>query len=312
MAGRSFLKNRPPNLFIVGAPKCGTSALSYYLACHPDVFMSEKVGIKEPDFYSVDRDIPWRPVTSAADYEAIFSRAPSDARYLGEASTSYLESHVAIPNLLHDSPDARLIVMVRNPLDLVQALHNQRLKRGKEISSFSRAWELQQARNEGRELPRGVGFSNGDMLQYGRIAKMGEQLDRLYRTASNERIHVIVYDDFVASPGNEYARLLEWLGLRWDGRQRFPVVNPRQEFRSPRLEKLLQYLRRIRTRVGIPGGLGVHALINRFNGVEKRSPLDPDLRTRLCEYFVEDVALLSDLLGRDLSGWLRSLKSEMP
>lgn len=297
---------RLPNLFIVGAPKCGTSALSHYLSGHPQIFMTEEVGVKEPDFYSTDREIPWRPISSAEDYWKLFSGAPVGMKYLGEASTSYLESQVAIPRLLASCPTARLIVMVRNPIEVATALHNQRAKVGKDIHDFETAWKLQEVRLQGRKLPGGWRYSRGDMLQYGRIARLGEQLERVFAAVPRGQVHVIVYDDFVSDPGSVYRSLLQWLDVPDDCRDSFPPINVRLEFRSVAIERWLQRANRIRKFLRIPGGWGVHRTINHMNLVERRSTLSPEFRGMLCEYFRDDVERLSSLLGRDLTSWLES------
>lgn len=298
---------RPPNLFIIGAPKCGTTALSHYLAGHPDIFMSEQAGVKEPQFYNHDRKKPnaWR-TPSRSEYEAIYSGAPATAAYWGEASPQYLYSRVAVPELLKDSPKARLIVMLRNPVEIVPALHNEYMKGGNEIPDLEKAWALQNDRRHGRNMPPHHDGERNDFLQYGRVARLGEQLQRLYSQAPCEQVHTIVYDDFKKSPGLEYKRLLDWLALPHDGRAAFPVMNKRVGYRFKALEHGLRRVRQVREHLGLPGGLGLHAAINRFNIREGNSTLRPAFKRQLENYFRDDVQLLSQILKRDLTHWLRT------
>ena len=97
----------PLDFCILGAPKCGTTALYAYLRTNPQVFMPQ---IKEPHFYSDDiarfDDGLNRPPQSRQDYCEMFASA-ADEQLLGEASTLYLFSERAVPNILKDSPDAR-------------------------------------------------------------------------------------------------------------------------------------------------------------------------------------------------------------
>src|SRR5690625_4937543 len=92
---------RIPNLFLIGAPKCGTTAMSHYLAGHPDIFMSEQAGIKEPHFFAGPDD--WIPsknrINSWQKYSRLFRAAPPSAKYIGEASVSYLSSEKAVPRI---------------------------------------------------------------------------------------------------------------------------------------------------------------------------------------------------------------------
>jgi hypothetical protein len=119
--GRVAVK-RFPDFFIVGAPKCGTTALHYYLSGHPSVFMPQE---KEPQFFSSDiaglrrhNDLP--------SYLSLFAGAPKDA-LIGEASPVYLFSRQAIPAILTLRPDAKFIVMMRNPVEMARAFHAQML-----------------------------------------------------------------------------------------------------------------------------------------------------------------------------------------
>jgi hypothetical protein len=305
-----MVEHRIPNLFIIGAPKCGTTAMSHYLAGHPDIFMSEQAGLKEPTFYNTDRVVIRRRVESRAEYDALFAVAPTDAVYLGEASATYLDSEVAVSGILQDSPNARLIVLVRNPVEIVAALHNQHVKKGRDIHDLESAWKLQAARRHGTRMPPGFEKQRNDSLQYARVARLGEQVQRLFGRASPDQVRVIVYDDFKTSPQKVYQSLLEWLQLPDDDRVEFPVLNARVRYRSRALEESLQRLRRIRERLGFPGGLGIHAVINRFNSQVSRPPLEPAFRRELEEYFRDDVRLLSELIGRDLSHWVSATEAE--
>src|SRR5687768_18118049 len=108
MTGKGPDAALPPDFAIVGAPKCGTTALYTYLATHPGIAMSAR---KEPSFWSRDVDTSWR-LKDRADYDAMWVDAPPGA-LRGEASPYYLQSRVAIPELLSARPDVRLIAMIR-------------------------------------------------------------------------------------------------------------------------------------------------------------------------------------------------------
>src|SRR5690348_5699052 len=140
MAGTRF-----PNLFIVGAPKCGTTALSHYLAGHPQIFMTESVGIKEPYYFNWEIKLShhnWR-IRDESAYLHLFDKADPNARYWGEASPGYLFSREAIPRILEKRRDTCIIVMLRNPIELAHSLHNEHWKSFGEIQDFETAWRLQ-------------------------------------------------------------------------------------------------------------------------------------------------------------------------
>ncbi len=299
---------RWPNLYLVGAPRGGTTALSHYLAGHPRIYMSEQVGAKEPGYFDKDLGAPWNPCKSQDEYLAMFRDAPEDVLYRGEATARYLYSRTAIPDILQVRPDARFVVTVRNPIDLVQSLYGHYFQvHNEDASSFPEAWALQQKRLTGQSrLP--VGVQDAKILQYGEIAKTGAQLARALKSVARERMHVVVYDDFVKSPRDAYLGVLRFLGLEDDGRGDFPVMNERRAYRFPWLQTMLGYAAVARRRLHVPGGWGINALIDRFNEVERHETesMTRDLRNELIEYFRADVMLLSDLLHRDLSHWLAS------
>jgi len=295
---------RFPNLFIVGAPKCGTTALSHYLAGHPQIFMTEMAGIKEPDYFDSELVLSHMSTVTRDEsvYLRLFEKADQNASYWGEASPLYLFSTKAIPWILQTCEDARFIVMLRSPVDLAHSLHNEYVKSFEEVREFEMAWRLQKSRSSGHDLP--PSFSDGAALQYGEIAKTGAQLDRMLTHVDRSQVHIILYDDFNRDTAATYAALLDWLGLEHDGQAQFEKINPSVTYQWPGLEYALRKIRSVRSALHLPGGLGIHALIDRFNKKHAREPLRPAFRQELCAYFRDDVALLSRLLGRDLSHWL--------
>jgi hypothetical protein len=294
---------RFPNLFIVGAPKCGTTALSHYLAGHPQIFMTETAGMKEPHFFNSEMNITFIPqIRDESAYLHLFDNADPKARYWGEASPAYLFSTQAIPKIQQICPGSRFIVMLRNPVEQAHSMHNEYTKNFGEILDFEECWRLQASRLKGNNLPKL--FSDGISLQYGPVAKTGAQLERMLGVVDRSQVHIILYDDFRADPAASYAALLDWLGLEHDGQAQFEKINPSVTYQWPGLETALRKIRSVRSALRLPGGLGIHALIDRFNKKHVREPLRPAFRQELCDYFRDDVALLSRLLGRDLSHWL--------
>ena len=105
---------RLPDFLIIGLGKCGTTTLSELLKAHPEIGLS---AVKEPHFFSYDyifeRGIPW--------YATLFYHC-RDAKIIGEASTSYsrIHQHPKVLDRLHEYlPGARIIMMVRHPMDRI-------------------------------------------------------------------------------------------------------------------------------------------------------------------------------------------------
>ena len=112
-----------PNLFILGAPKCGTTSLYTYLREHPNIFFSH---IKGPHYFATDFE-NYRSVKTKVDYANLFSEANAQHSIIGEASVLYLYSENAIKGIYNDNPNAKLIIMLRNPIEVVQSWHAQML-----------------------------------------------------------------------------------------------------------------------------------------------------------------------------------------
>ncbi len=301
---------RRPNFFILGAPKCGTTALSEYLREHPRAFVSQP---KEPHYFCGDFDYYYAPgERSEEHYLRLFDAATDAHLAVGEASVWYLYSADAARNIAAFDPSARAIVMLRNPVELVPSLHSQLLYMlDEDEPDAARAWELQEARRRGEHLPEHARVP--EFLQYGDAARLGSQLRRVYEALPREQVLAIVFDDLRADTGAVYRRTIEFLGLPDDGRTRFPRVNENKVHRAEAVARFTQ--RPPRPLVSVARGvkrvtgverLGVLDRVRRGNRqVARRPETDPELAVELRAYFRDDVGELGELIGRDLGGWVR-------
>ncbi len=292
-----------PTIFIVGAPKCGTTALYHWLSTHPQISMSRP---KEPQFFAEDVCGHQRNIIDLDSYIACFKHA-SKSQQLGEASTCYLVSASAPEKLKAFSPQAKIIVMLRNPVDVMYAEHNERLLgRFEQIRDFGAALDSDAVRTWKAGPFRGEQVIRPSYLQ---IVQFTVQLQRYFQTFTRDRVHVIVYDDLLLSAADVYRDVLAFLGLENDQRAAFNHVNVNKRARSAALQGFIGHpsgrLRSI-TRLVIPRRTrqNIARLVERLNLVEEpRAPLDFCLRRRLAKEVEPDVHRLSILLGRDLSSW---------
>jgi len=299
-----------PNFFIVGAPKCGTTALYEYLRPHPNIFMPE---LKEPHFFANDLGTYPR-IKTLEEYTELFSPSTETHLRVGEASVYYLRSAVAIANIHAFNPAAKIIAMFRNPVDMVYSFHSQLRYWSEETEpDFETAWRLQEQRRQGLHLP--PQSRGGFLLQYAEFGKFGSQAQRVLASFPAEQVKFILYDDFVASPEKVYREVIDFLGLPQDSRGSFPRIN---ENKRPRLSWLGNFLRkpppvlrtavqRLKQAVGAVGGEQIAAVTTKIvdlNTVkERRPPLSPEFRAELTATFREEIGVLSRLLNRDLSHW---------
>lgn len=285
-----------PNFFIIGAPKCGTTALSEYLRSHPNVFISEP---KEPHYFSTDIQTRYA-IRDLDEYLACFNTSTEQHQAIGEASVAYLSSEVAIPSILKFNPDARFIVMLRNPVELAHSWHSEALYNSYEIEkNFEQAWRMQDTRAAGYSIPRIC--PDPKLLMYRDMATLGSQMERLFQHVSREQVHVIFFDDFKTDTAGIYKDVLRFLGLPSDNRIDFPVINESKVVRSPLLMEISHWVARTKKRLGITKGMGI---LEKLNVPRKSRPALPDnLKLELIEHFRPEVIKLEQLMGRDLAAW---------
>lgn len=296
-----------PNFLIVGAPKAGTTALSRYLGEHPHVFMTTP---KEPHYLATDLQ-GYRQATSLADYERLFAGANHQQWRRGEASVFYLYSRCAAKQAQQYFADARIIVMLRNPVDLVESLHAQLLySRDEDQTDFRTAWKLCACRKSGHRVP--ARCRDAKVLLYDEIAKLGEQVERWQRYFPRNHIKFVVFDDLVADAAEVYRDVLGFLELPDDGRTSFQIVNARKSHRISLVANftertpawLVAAARRAKQLLGIERW-GILDLLRRWNRQDgEPTSMRRSLRAEIRATYAEDVQRLSDLIDRDLDHWI--------
>ena len=301
-------ERRKPNFFIVGAPKCGTTALYEYLRTHPNIYMSP---VKEPHFFAKDLGTYPR-IKTLPDYEGLFAASTPQHLRVGEASVYYLRSAVAIQNIRQFNPEAKIIAMFRNPVEMVHSLHSQLLYVAEEnVSNFETAWRLQQRRASGMDIPpRSRGAF---LLQYAEFARFGTQAERLVSTFPAAQVKLILYDDFTSSPKRVYDEVIEFLNLPDDHRSDFPRINENKRARLDWLRSLYRKpppllrgtVRGLKRVVGVGTLTALAGKVLALNTTkERRPPLEPAFRAELAAAFKDEVERLGRLLNRDLSHWV--------
>jgi Sulfotransferase domain len=296
---------RVPDFFIVGAPKCGTTALASYLRDHPDLYLSR---VKEPNYFCFDapalRGIYDRPDA----YDRLFARARPE-HLCGEASTAYLFSDAAVPAILESNPAAKIIVLVRNPLDMVVSHHSQKLHNFEENEpDFEIAWRLSPERAHGRKV--GPRCRAPRYLDYQSIGRLGEQVSKLRKLVPADQLHVIVFDDLRDDARATYRATCRFLGVAPEEKVAFPIVNARKTDAWPALARFLkrppQSLHRVKLALkrAFPWHKSLGSAVHRLNQRPERRPeLRESLRREMIAVFKDDVSLLGQLLNRDLSHW---------
>lgn len=174
---------KKPGFFIIGAPKCGTTALASWLRDHPQVYFSP---VKEPHHFNTDHNYVLTPERD--QYEALFSGARQEHRAVGEGSVSYLFSNDAVPSIeKYTQFQAKYIVLLRNPIKMAPSHHaHLRFAGDEHIKSFAKAWDYSDARWRGEAVTSRC--PDPRVLAYKKVCLLGAQLERLYRTVPRQRV----------------------------------------------------------------------------------------------------------------------------
>lgn len=304
--------DRRGSLFIVGAPRTGTTSLAKALAAHPQICFSKP---KETHFF-LGRHADAGPDEVRERFErAYFRTLQPEHRVIAEGSVSYLYDRRAIERILRFDPDARLVVGLRNPLDLLPSYHARLLyTMDEDVADFARAWALQDRRRRGEAIP--ARCREPRLLLYGEVGRLGRHLRRLIEVTGRERCFPILFDDFGADPLGMYRRLLAFAGLPDDGRTELRRKNERRTYRHAWLQPLVMNppdpIARLAGLLSETGHARLRALVRPLRRKLKKINMRPaaraalpiELRRELSDYFRQDVAELGRLLRRDLSGWL--------
>jgi hypothetical protein len=302
------MPGRLPDFLVIGAEKSGTTSLDRYLNQHPGIYMSP---LKEPRFFALeghklDFDGPGdqtaavqrSSVTTLDEYRALFCEA-SGEQAVGETSPIYLYLPEAADRIRRYVPEAKVIAVLRNPVDRAYSAYLHKVREGRETLGFAEALEREEARLQSNWAP---GWA------YKRIGFYHAQLARYHQRLPRSQIRIYLYEDLRAGPLGVLQDIYRFLGVDdafvADTSRRYNVAG------RPRNRALLTLLERpnpVKNILGplLPQGLSrpVATRLRSWN-LAAPPPLAPEVRRELVSLYREDVLRLQELIGRDLSGWL--------
>ncbi|OHV73641.1 sulfotransferase [Pseudofrankia sp. BMG5.36] len=298
-----------PDFLVIGVPKAGTTALHAALARHPDLFLPT---VKEPKFFLSAGPPParggpgdaqtyqehvWRP----ADYEALFAPAPAHA-LLGEATPFYLYDLDAQNRIKRLLPKARLVVLLRNPVDRAHSNWTHLWAAGLEPErDFVRACALEEPRRE-------AGWAH--FWHYVSQGLYGAQLAHLLGLFSRDQVLLLRYRDLREDPAPTLDRVCEFLGVRIGLLDAVPSQNVTPFVADTSVNAALRAALRTGGQIGhhfpVPvrqvfRGPLLTALRRQKGG---RRPLTSTERKAVLPYFVDDIALLEEVTGLRYDDWL--------
>ena len=288
-----------PNFLIIGAMKSGTTALYYYLEQHPEIYMSP---VKEPNFFSSqEQENAADAVTNIGTYQHLF-RGGSGKKALGEASHSYLYEPRAAAEIKRYVPEAKLIAILRNPIDRAYSHFLHMVRTGMEpLDDFAQALREEEVRiYKERTFQDYIGRG----LYY-------QQLKRYFGTFPQEQVRVYLYEDLSGAPISTVQDAFRFLKV---DDSFVPDVSLRRNVSGQPKYKTLDGLLRRQSRIKHAAKIYLPArmrwrLSKTFDDLKTRNlaeppPVQSKVRRHLIGVYREDILQVQELIHRDLSGWL--------
>ncbi|MBI4707804.1 MAG: sulfotransferase [Candidatus Omnitrophica bacterium] len=292
-----------PNFFIIGAAKAGTSSLFQYLKQHPQIFMSP---VKEPHFFSYKEKVEYSngpgdkrdAVGNIRDYLALFEGS-EQCIARGEGSTTYLDIESTPERIKSHVPNAKIIVILRNPVDRAYASFMHRRRDGVEqYSDFSQALQEEEKRIR----------QKWSMLWHYKTRQfVYEKLKRYFNTFDKALIKIYLYDDWRSDNHGVLRDIFRFLEVE----ENFsPDISTKHNMGFlPKNEGVHNFF--VKQNVFknilkplIPFALRQQMKRKLMNMNFERQPLSPDIRKQLVEAYREDILKVQELIQKDLSSWL--------
>ena len=330
-----LISDLPRFVFIVGAPRCGTTTIAGFLKKHPRICFPT---VKEPHFFvqydlgALD-DLGLRELTQREFLDRFYGHCHADRDIGVDGSVSYLYVPERLLPALRLFPDALFIIAVRDPMTMLPSLHSRLRYTGDEtIGRFEDAWAAISDRAAGRRIPRSA--LDPRWLRYDEAGRFGTYVGQFFDTIGRERCFVSVFDDLVADPDGQYRAICEFVGIKPFAGTKLRPKRESRGFRFGWLQRLLKrppgfardYLagKQFRQRErkldddldeseAIEKFFSIRKRILRWNRVPLRKRPVPlavqnDIRARLSD----EIARLGRLIRRDLGHWLEVKPVDQP
>ena len=286
-----------PNLFIVGAPKCGTTFLYHYLKKHSDIYFPE---FKEPHFFG--SDLIRRNGAYNLSLDEYYNLFKTDKKIIGEASTFYIFSKNAAKEIYDFNPKAKIIIMLRDFVDLVYSLHSQFVFSGDEvIEDFNKALDLENDRLNGINIPDQTTVVN-KLFYTKNILSLPENINSFINYFEKENIKFIFLDDIQNNPEKVYSETLSFLNIDSNiNISDFKVLNKNKNYKSKFIRNFIKKysigLGKLRAKF-LNKPLGIVKVIESLNKKEEdRTPMSNDLKDHLINKFSKTNVIIKNIIN---------------
>jgi hypothetical protein len=290
-----------PNFLVVGAARAGTTSLYYWLKSHPEVFVPD---VKEPCFFVYGYK---HNVSNWEEYLSLFEPGRGKIA-IGDCSAAYLAAPESPAWIKEKLGNLKIIILLRNPVERAFSLYAWMIMEGYEwLPTFERALEEEEWRFSSQAFQNNNPEFFLDYL-YFRSGLYYQQVKRYLDTFDPELIRIYLFEDLKNTPSQVYKDICQFLEISGDFQPDFLVYNASRFPRFIRLQYLLRWFCRSSERLPVPLGESVRryllALIALNVRLGYKGKLSSTLREKLRKAYQEDILKLSELIQRDLSGWL--------
>lgn len=289
---------RYPNLFIVGAPRCGTTSLAYYLSQHPEVFFLLD---QEPLFWA--KDIIDRPqIQNEKRYAHLFSNT-RNKKWVGEKSTFYLYSKEAPYLIKKNIPNAKILILLRDPVEMARSIHNSFFNsvwfEKEDLCNFEEAISEEGARRARSSL-------RFESYFYTELGMYHKYVARYMRIFGKKNVKIVFFHELKKNPKLVYKEVLSFLKLNEYSPNLAPKnvgtidYNTKQQRFIFKLKKnafpiflLLKSLLPIKVRF----------LLRQQKRIQTKKPISKEFEVKLRKKFLPQIKKLEELLNKDLTVW---------
>ena len=328
-----------PNFFIVGAARSGTTSLDRYLSQHPEIYVTPR---KETHFFAVD-DFPpsfkgpgdeklnTSVIRDEEQYAQLFASV-TGKKAIGESSAFYLYFLGTAERITQAVPDAKIIILLREPVARAFSAYSYMVSNGRETLSFEEGLNQEEERRQEGWEP---------IWWYKELGLYYRQVRHYLEVFGTQQVKVLLYDELCANAGQMLRDVFAFLV---QNQQTYSGMNEhaKASYRMTFPKMFPDYALGVEEDVGIdtsvrhnpsgaPKSRRLYTLLGNFidnpNFLEKRiksllpsrlreawaskaidkltrpALLDPQIHAQLQAYFAEDVSKLEDLLHRDLLSW---------
>jgi hypothetical protein len=310
-------ENMKANFFIIGAAKSGTTSLYKYLDQHPDIYFSP---IKEPNYFSEDIDIkrfssiykkntfldtdlyfagkllPELQLTFVRNpnhYNRLFENS-EEYKIKAEASTSYLYSKSAAQNIYNYNSQAKILVVLRNPIERAFSHYQMALRYGHTELGFREALEKNLNQNE-----KGWGISE----LFIELGQYSNQLSRYFEIFPKEQIKILFFDDLKLDSRSFLNDCFEFLNLESIETNTDKIYNSKKLPRTPQLNHLLTKIGAKKLIKSIVSESTKKLLVKAFYKNTEDEISKNDVKF-LLDIYEDDINKTARLINRDLTSWL--------